>query len=187
MQQTFIGDRGSLDNEFEIKAGIKIRKAMAEDAQSLRNFCFPALGLEDIEKQLKDDIAKMERGELFRLIADANGFAVGSLLLQVNKHNKEVADVLQIVVSPPFRGTPIASKLIDAAADLAKQNKVSMLQTEVPRSDLKVIESYKKLGFVEREYVTLEKSLPVVEEKIKEEKEKGEKGEKGKEEKSKEK
>lgn len=167
MQQTFIGERGTLDSEFEVKAGVKIRKATVEDAISLRNFCFSSANLEDIEKQLKDDTAKMERGELFRLVADSNGFAVGSIQFQVDKHNKEIANVLQIVVSPPFRGTAIASKLMDSAAELARQNKVKMLQVEVPRADLKVIESYKKLGFVEKEYLVLERSLAILDEKDK--------------------
>lgn len=174
MQQTFIGDRGMQDHEFEIKAGIKIRKATIEDSASLRNFCFTASSLDDVEKQMKDDIAKMDRGELFRLVADANGFAVGSIQLQVNKYNKEVADVVQIVVSPPFRGTAIASRLMESAAELAKQHKVKLLQTEVLRSDLKMIESYKKLGFFEKEYVVLERNLISEggKEKGKEEKEK---------------
>ena len=148
-----------MEQVFDITTGLKIRKAEIDDASSLHAFCFPSETLEEVEKKLKRDVERMDRGEIYRLIAEVNGYAVGNVLIEIDKKNKKIAQVSQLVVTGPWRGTATADKLLDVASDMARQNNVEILQIEANRSDGKLIEKYKSWGFVEKEIIILEKKL----------------------------
>ncbi|HGE72094.1 TPA: GNAT family N-acetyltransferase [Candidatus Poribacteria bacterium] len=148
-----------MEQVFDITTGLKIRKASIDDASSLHTYCFPSETLEEVEKKLKRDIERMDRGDAYRLVADINGYAVGNILLEFDKKNKKVAQVSQLVVTGPLRGSLVADKLMEVASDSAKQNNVEILQIEANRSDGKLIEKYKSWGFVEKEIIILEKKL----------------------------
>lgn len=148
-----------MEQVFDITTGLKIRKAEPEDAVPLHTYCFASETLEDVEKKLKRDIERTERGEAFRFVAEMNGYAVGNILLEFDKKNKKIAQVSQIAVAPPWRGTITADKLVDVASDVAKENNIETLQIEANRSDGKLIEKYKNWGFVEKEIIILEKKL----------------------------
>ena len=84
----------TVEQGFDITAGLKIRKATMDDATALRAYCFPSDTLEETEKQLKRDIERMERGEMFRLVAEVNSYAVGNIQLEFNKgKRKKVAQI----------------------------------------------------------------------------------------------
>jgi len=148
-----------MEQVFDITTGLKIRKAEIDDASSLHAFCFPSETLEEVEKKLKRDVERMDRGEAYRLIAEVNGYAVGNVLIEIDKKNKKIAQVSQLVVTGPWRGTATADKLLDVASDMARQNNIEILQIEANRSDGKLIEKYKSWGFVEKEIIILEKKL----------------------------
>lgn len=148
-----------MEQAFDIMTSLRIRKAHIDDATSLRTYCFPSDTLEEVEKQLKRDIERMERGEMYRLVAEVNGYAVGNIQLEFDKRNRKVAQVSQLAVTGPFRGSVVADKLMDAVSDIAKQSNIEILQIEANRSDGKVIEKYKSWGFVEKETIILEKRL----------------------------
>jgi len=148
-----------MEQVFDITTGLKIRKASMDDSGSLHTYCFPSETLEEVEKKLKRDIDRMDRGDAYRMVAEINGYAVGSILLEFDKKNKKIAQVSQIVVTGPLRGSVVAEKLIEVASDVAKQNNVETLQIEANRSDGKLIERYKSWGFVEKEIIILEKKL----------------------------
>jgi N-acetylglutamate synthase-like GNAT family acetyltransferase len=148
-----------MEQVFDITTGLKIRKAEIDDASSLHAFCFPSETLEEVEKKLKRDVERMDRGEVYRLIAEVNGYAVGNVLIEIDKKSKKIAQVSQLVVTGPWRGTATADKLLDVASDMSRQNSVEILQIEANRSDGKLIEKYKSWGFVEKEIIILEKKL----------------------------
>lgn len=147
-----------MEQVFDITTGLKVRKAEIDDANSLHTFCFPSETLEEVEKKLKRDVERMDRGEAYRLVAEVNGYAVGNVLIEMDK-KKKIAQVSQLVVTGPWRGTATADKLLDVASDMARQGNVEILQIEANRSDGKVIEKYKNWGFVEKEIIILEKKL----------------------------
>ncbi|MGB9596649.1 MAG: hypothetical protein ACPL7B_10255, partial [Candidatus Poribacteria bacterium] len=97
-----------MEQVFDITAGLKIRKASIDDASSLHTYCFPSETLEEVEKKLKRDIERMDRGDVLRLVAEINGYAVGNILLEFDKKNKKIAQVSQLVVTGPLRGSLIA-------------------------------------------------------------------------------
>lgn len=148
-----------MEQVFDLTTGLKIRKATLDDVSSLHTYCFPSETLEEVEKRLKRDIERMERGEIYRLVAEINGYAIGVIVLEFDKKNKKTAQITQLVVTGPFRGTAIAEKLVEVASEMAKQNGVEIMQIEANRSDGKIIEKYKSWGFVEREIIILEKKL----------------------------
>jgi N-acetylglutamate synthase-like GNAT family acetyltransferase len=148
-----------MEQAFDIAAGLKIRKVSADDATALRTYCFPSDTLEQVEKQLKRDIEKMERGEMYRLVAEVNGYAVGNIRLEFDRRNRKVAQIHKLIVTGPFRGSAVADRLVDAISEVAKQSGVEVLQIEAQRSDGKIIEKYKSWGFAEKETIILEKEL----------------------------
>lgn len=148
-----------MEQAFDIAAGLRIRKASIEDATALRTYCFPSDTLEQVEKQLKRDIERMERGEMYRLVAEVNGYAVGNIQLEFERKNRKVAQIHRLIVTGPFRGSAVADRLVDAISEVAKQSGVEVLQIEAQRSDGKIIEKYKSWGFAEKETIILEKEL----------------------------
>jgi len=148
-----------VEQAFEITAGLRIRKVSLDDATALSTYCFPSDTLEQVEKQLKKDIEQMERGEMYRLVAEVNGYAVGNIQLEFDKKNRKVAYIHKLIVTGPFRGTAVADKLVDAISDLAKQSSVKMLHIEAQRSDGKIIEKYKSWGFAQKDTIILERKL----------------------------
>ena len=150
----------AVEQGFDITAGLKIRKVVMDDATALRSYCFPSETLEETEKQLKQDMERMERGEIFRLVAEVNGYAVGNIQLEFTKgKRKKVAQIHKLIVTGPFRGSTVADRLVDAISEMAKQSDVSVIQLEANRSDGKIIEKYKSWGFEEKETIILEKKL----------------------------
>ncbi|MBD3182646.1 GNAT family N-acetyltransferase [Candidatus Poribacteria bacterium] len=148
-----------MEQAFDISAGLRIRKATMEDSTALRTYCFPSDTLEDVEKRLKRDLDKMEKGEMFRLVAEVNGYAVGNIQLEFNKKDGKAAQIHNLVVTGPFRGSPVADRLVEAVSDMAKQSGVEVIHIEAQRSDGKIIEKYKSWGFSEKETIILEKKL----------------------------
>lgn len=148
-----------MEQAFDITAGMKVRKVTMDDATALRTYCFPSDTLEKVEKQLKQDIDKMERGEMFRMVAEVNGYAIGNIQLDFNKRDRKTAQIHQLIVTGPFRGSATADRLVEAICEMAKQSGVGLIQLEAQRSDGKIIEKYKSWGFEEKETIILEKKL----------------------------
>ena len=148
-----------MEQAFDITAGLRVRKVTIDDATALRTYCFPSDTLEKVEKQLKQDIEKMERGEMFRMVAEVNGYAIGNIQLDFSKRNRKTAQIHKLIVTGPFRGSATADTLVEAVCEMAKQSGVELIQLEAQRSDGKIIEKYKSWGFEEKETIILEKKL----------------------------
>jgi len=148
-----------VEQAFDITAGMRIRKVTIDDATALRTYCFPSNTLEEAEKKLKQDIERMERGEMYRLVAEVNGYAVGNIQLDFDRKDRKVAQIHKLIVTGPFRGSAVADRLVDAISEIAKQSGVKEIQIEASRSDGKIIEKYKSWGFEEKETIILEKKL----------------------------
>jgi len=150
----------AVEQGFDISAGLKIRKAVMDDAAALRAYCFPSDTLEETEKKLARDMERMERGDMFRLVAEVNGYAVGNIQLEFGKgKSKKVAQIHKLIVTGPFRGSSVADRLVDAVSEMAKQSGVEVIQIEANRADGKIIEKYKSWGFEEKEAIILERRL----------------------------
>ena len=147
------------DQEFELTTKLRIRAAAANDAKALEQYCFTGSAAAEIDQELQDDLSRTERGEVYRIVAEASGHAIGNIRLERHPLNPEIGDVSQLAVSAPFRQFAVADKLIDFTEQVAQENGITTLQIELSRSEEPIITAYKGWGFDERPVVTLQKTV----------------------------
>jgi N-acetylglutamate synthase-like GNAT family acetyltransferase len=147
------------DQEFELTTKLRIRAATANDAKALEQYCFTGRTAAEIGEELQDDLARTEKGEVYRIVAEASGHAIGNIRLERHPLNPEIGEVSQLAVSAPFRQFAVADKLIDSTEQVAQENDIATLQIELSRSEEAIINAYKGWGFDERPVVTLQKTV----------------------------
>lgn len=147
------------DREFQLTAQLRVRMATAKDAQDLQTYCFAGDTVEEINKELKEDLSRNKKGEVYRLVAEASGHAIGNIRFERSKLDNDLGEISQLTVSPPFRQFEVADKLIDVTQQIAQENGVKTLQIELPKSENAIIEAYKRWGFDERPVVILQKTV----------------------------
>ena len=147
------------DQEFELTTTLRIRPADANDAKALEQYCFTGRTTAEIDQELQDDLSRTERGEVYRIIAEASGHAIGNIRLERHPLNPEIGDVGQLAVSAPFRQFAVADRLIEFTEHIAQENGITTLQIELSRSEEAIISAYKGWGFDERPVVTLQKAV----------------------------
>ncbi len=147
------------DQEFELTTTLRIRAAAASDAKALELYCFAGKTAAEIAEELEDDLARTENGEVYRIVAEASGHAIGNIRLERHPRNPEVGDVSQLAVSAPFRQFAVADRLMEYSEQVAQENGITMLQIELSRSEEAIINAYKGWGFDERPVVTLQKTV----------------------------
>ena len=147
------------DQEFELTTKLRIRAAAADDAKALEQYCFTGRPAAEIDQELQEDLSRTERGEVYRIIAEASGHAIGNIRLERHPLNPEIGDVSQLAVSAPFRQFAVADRLIDFTEQVAQENGITTLQIELSRSEEPIINAYKGWGFDERPVITLQKTV----------------------------
>lgn len=166
-----------MEQEFVVEATLKIREVKVDDATSLHHYCFSHLPEKEVQEELASDVEKMGKGEIHRLVAVASGeHPIGNIKLELNKYGEpELAQIEDLAVHGPFRGLGVADRLIECITQVAQEKGVNTLQVQVPRSETRVIETYKeKFKFAEPLYVTLQKTVGEEEEETEAEEEEAE-------------
>ena len=147
------------DQEFELTTKLRIRAAAADDAKALELYCFTGRTTEEIDQELQEDLARTQKGEVYRIVAESSGQAIGNIRLERHALNSEIGEVGQLAVSAPFRQFAVADRLIDFAEQVAAVNGITTLQIELAPSEEAIINAYKNWGFDERPVVTLQKTV----------------------------
>ncbi len=147
------------NQEFELTTTLRIRSAAANDATALEQYCFTGKTTEEIDQELQEDLSRTQKGEVYRIVAEASGHAIGNIRLERHPLNPEIGDVSQLAVSAPFRQFAVADRLIDATEQVAQENGITTLQIELSRSEEAIINAYKGWGFDERPVITLQKPV----------------------------
>ena len=147
------------NQEFELTTTLRIRPAAANDARALEQYCFTGKTTEEIDQELQEDLSRTQQGEVYRIVAEASGHAIGNIRLERHPLNPEIGEVSQLAVSAPFRQFAVADRLIDSAEDVAQENGITTLQIELSRSEEAIINAYKGWGFDERPVITLQKAV----------------------------
>ncbi len=147
------------DQEFELTTKLRIRDAAANDAKDLEQYCFTGKAAEEIDRELQEDLSRAQKGEVYRIVAEANGHAIGNIRLERHPLNSEIGEVGQLAVSALFRQFAVADRLIEFTEQIAQENGITTLQIELSRSEEAVINAYKAWGFDERPVVTLQKPV----------------------------
>lgn len=147
------------DQEFELTTTLRIRAADANDARALELYCFNNKTVEEIAQELKEDLSRTQDGEVYRIVAEASGQAIGNIRLERHALDPEIGEVSQLAVSAPFRQFAVADRLIDFTEQVAQENGITTLQIELSRSEEPIINAYKGWGFDERPVITLQKMV----------------------------
>ena len=147
------------DQEFELTTKLRIRAAAANDANALEQYCFTGKTTEEIDQELQEDLSRTQQGEVYRIVAEWSGHAIGNIRLERHPRNPEIGEVGQLTVSALFRQLAVADRLIDSAEQVAQKNGMTTLQIELSQSEEAIINAYKRWGFDERPVVTLQKTV----------------------------
>ena len=147
------------DQAFEFSAKLEFRPMKDDDVQDLQTYCFSNKTIDEIKEEINQDLDRIEKGEVFRIIADAGGHAIGQVRIERATVQSTVANVGDLYVSGPFRAFGVSAKLIESAVEMANENGIETLEIEVMKSDAAIIEAYRNWGFEERPTITLQKKI----------------------------
>ena len=147
------------NQEFELTTTLRIRPAAANDAKALEQYCFTGKTTEEIGQELQEDLSRTQKGEVYRIVAEASGHAIGNIRLERHPLAPEIGEVGQLAVSAPFRQFAVADRLIEATEQVAEENGITTLQIELSPSEEAIINAYKGWGFDERPVITLQKTV----------------------------
>ena len=147
------------DQAFEFSAKLEFRPMKDDDVQDLQTYCFSNKTIDEIKEEINQDLDRIEKGEVFRIIADAGGHAIGQVRIERATVQSTVANVGDLYVSGPFRAFGVSAKLIESAVEMANENGIETLEIEVMKSDTAIIEAYRNWGFEERPTITLQKKI----------------------------
>jgi len=147
------------NQEFELTTTLRIRSATANDAKALEQYCFTGKTTEEIDQELQEDLSRTQKGEVYRIVAEASGHAIGNIRLERHPLDPEIGEVGQLAVSAPFRQFAVADRLIEATEHVAEENGITTLQIELSPSEEAIINAYKGWGFDERPVITLQKAV----------------------------
>jgi len=147
------------NQEFELTTTLRIRPAAANDAKALEQYCFTGKTTEEIGQELQEDLSRTQKGEVYRIVAEASGHAIGNIRLERHPLAPEIGEVGQLAVSAPFRQFAVADRLIEATEQVAEENGITTLQIELSPSEEAIINAYKGWGFNERPVITLQKTV----------------------------
>ena len=147
------------DQAFEFSAKLEFRPMKDDDVQDLQTYCFSNKTIDEIKEEINQDLDRIEKGEVFRFIADAGGHAIGQVRIERATVQSTVANVGDLYVSGPFRAFGVSAKLIESAVEMANENGIETLEIEVMKSDTAIIEAYRNWGFEERPTITLQKKI----------------------------
>ena len=149
------------DQAFEFSAKLEFRPMKDDDVQDLQTYCFSNKTIDEIKEEISQDLDRIEKGEVFRIIADAGGHAIGQVRIERATAQSTVANVGGLYVSAPFRAFGVSAKLIESAVKPASENEIETLEIEVMKSDVAIIDAYRNWGFEERPTIILQKSITV--------------------------
>ena len=147
------------DQAFEFSAKLEFRPMKDDDVQDLQTYCFSNKTIDEINEEINQDLERIENGEVFRIIADAGGHAIGQVRIERATAQSTIANVGGLYVSAPFRAFGVSAKLIESAVKTASENGIETLEIEVMKSDIAIIDAYRNWGFEERPTIILQKSI----------------------------
>jgi len=149
------------DQAFEFSAKLEFRPIKDDDIKDLQTYCFSNKTIDEINEEINQDLDRIENGEVFRIIADASGHAIGQVRIERETAQSTTANVGDLHVSAPFRAFGVSAKLIESVVKTASENGIETLEIEVMKSDVAIIDAYRNWGFEERPTTVLQKSITV--------------------------
>ena len=129
---------------------IIVRPVEARDAVQLRENCFSANTLAEVEANVKQRIQGFERGALVHLVAEVEGIVVGTGMLTRNGHpfRAHRGTVGSLVVHPDYQRWGIGRCIVRAMHGYAADLGIEFLEIDC-RGGTPAEQVYARMGFVE--------------------------------------
>jgi GNAT superfamily N-acetyltransferase len=129
---------------------IIVRPVEAKDAVQLRENCFSANTLAEVEANIKERIQGFERGTLIHLVAEVEGIVVGTGMLTKKEHpfRAHRGTLGSLVVHPDYQRRGIARCIVRAMHGYATEMGIEFLEVGC-RGGTPAEEVYAHMGFVE--------------------------------------
>ncbi len=96
---------------------------------------------------LTNKLSRLERDELFFLVAENHGQLVASAEIEVLSGDERHVGVLGVAVRFSFRGVGLGSEMIRTLVDQASLLGLKVLMLDVFATNLRAIHVYEKMGF----------------------------------------
>jgi GNAT superfamily N-acetyltransferase len=127
-----------------------VRPVGPKDAVQLRENCFSANTLAEVEADIAERIQGLERGTLVHLVAEVAGIVVGTGILAKNEHLFRVhrGKVGSLVVHPDYQGRGIARRIVQEMHGYAASMGIEFLEIGC-RGGTPAEKVYPRLGFIE--------------------------------------
>jgi GNAT superfamily N-acetyltransferase len=129
---------------------IAVRPVKRGDVVDLRENCLSMNTLEEVQERVQESIQMAEEGRGVRLVAEADGLVVGTVMLSRHTHPfyAHRAKVDDVVVCGYYQRRGIARRLIAECRAHAVPMGVEFLEIGV-RGGTPAEEAYNRLGFIE--------------------------------------
>jgi len=122
----------------------RIRPVCAGDAGQLARRCFPAMAVEEVEDQVRDDLAARQSGRGLTLVAEAAGTIAATMKMTLSGRD---AWIHNVVVHSRFRGQGMAKRMLEEMAGHCARAGAGRILLHVRRDNLPAIHAYEKAGF----------------------------------------
>lgn len=129
---------------FRVTMDVSVRRCKRCDLRKLEWF-----GLYAEHRAIFDaEYARHKRGHNVMLVAEANGFPIGQVWIDIEKKRHEnVAVIWALRVIPNMQGLGIGSRLVEAAEELAISEDCAEVELGVEKKNLKAKRLYQRLGY----------------------------------------
>jgi len=129
---------------------IIVRPVEPRDAVQLRENCFSANTLAEVEADIVERIQGFEQGTLVHLVAEVDGVVVGTGMLTRNEHPFKAhrGTVGSLVVHPDYQRQGIARRIVQAMHGYATEMGIEFLEIGC-RGGTPAEQVYPRLGFIE--------------------------------------
>lgn len=127
-----------------------IRPVRPEDAKDLRENCFSANTLAEVQERIAGSIQAAKEGTQVLLVAEVDGVVVGTGAFVRNTHPLYAhrAEVGSLVVHPDYQRRGIARRIVEQIAEAAVTMGLEILEVST-RGGTPAEEVYRRLGFIE--------------------------------------
>jgi len=129
---------------FDITMQVSIRPCLREDLPLMEWFGLYAR----YRQYFADTFARSEKAEIIMLVAEANGFPVGRVWIDLVKQREQSIGILySLAVLPPLQNRGIGTRLIVAVEDLLRKRGYKMVELGVEKDNPNAQRLYERLGY----------------------------------------
>ena len=127
-----------------------VRPVEPEDAAQLRENCFSANTLDEVQSQILENVAASEKGIRVHLVAEVDGVVVGTGVLSRSEglFESHRGQIFSLVVHPHSQRRGIARRIVEGLRTYASSMELEFLEIGC-RGGTAAEKVYPRLGFIE--------------------------------------